>query len=738
MAARAIMKIIAAAAWVTACGQESNVPSDAAQADQESAPSAAQSAPSQPAASQWGYPETHMVDVVDVHHGVEAPDPYRWLEQDVRESADVRDWVAAQNEITFSYLKQLPDRDRIERRMTELWNFEKFGAPFREGGRYFFFRNDGLQNQFVLYAQDSLDGDPRVVIDPNEWSDDGTVALGGVSPSPDGRYLAYGVQDGGSDWRVWRVRDLQTGEDLEDRLEWLKFTDVSWLPDGSGFFYGRYPEPADGAAMQGLNLNMQLYFHEIGTDQSTDRLIYEQPDEPEMTFGGAATDDGRWLVVTADKSTDFRNQVFVKDLAADGDFIALVDNLDAGYALIGSGGSTLYFMTTAEAPNRRIVGVDMEGDRAFFEIVPESENVAQSMSYIGGRFVVEYLEDVKSVLSIFGRDGTKLHEVALPGIGSVASVTGKADNAEAFFSFSSFNTPTAIYRLDVATGEATLHRAAETAFDPEDYLVSQVFYASSDGTRVPMFIAHRRDLNLSDGAPTLLYGYGGFDISLTPSFSVSRLAWMEMGGVFALANIRGGGEYGRAWHQAGTKLRKQNVFDDFIAAAEFLIDEGYTTPEQLGVQGGSNGGLLVGAVVNQRPELFGAALPAVGVMDMLRFHLFTAGRFWTDDYGSAENPDEFEALYAYSPYHNLEPKAYPPILVTTADRDDRVVPGHSFKYAARLQEVQQGDAPVIIRIETRAGHGSGKPTEMIIEEAADEWAFLKEHLGVELSEDYPQ
>lgn len=709
--------------------------SDGAQMEQD----AAQSQQAQAArAGGWEYPETRKVDVVDVYHGVEVADPYRWLEQDVRESEEVRAWVEAQNAVTFAYLKQLPERDRIERRMTDLWNYEKFGTPFREGGRYFYFRNDGLQNQFVLYAQESLDGDARVLIDPNEWSEDGTVALGGVAPSPDGRYLAYGIQDGGSDWRVWRVMDLETGAELDDRLEWLKFTNVSWLPDGSGFFYGRYPTPEPGAEMQGLNLDMKLYFHEIGTDQSADRLVLERPDEPEWTFGATATDDGRWLVATASTGTDFRNRVFVKDLAADAEFVEIVGDFDEGYALIGSDGATLFFMTTEDAPNRRIVGIDMEGDREFFEIVPETENVAQTMSYIGGLFVVEYLEDVKSVLSIFARDGEKLHDVMLPGIGSVGAITGKADSAEAFFAFSSFNTPTAIYRLDVSTGEAALFRSAETAFDPEDYVVSQVFYSSKDGTRVPMFIAHRRDLNMSDGAPTLLYGYGGFDISLTPSFSVARLAWMEMGGVFALANIRGGGEYGEAWHKAGTKLQKQNVFDDFIAAAKFLIDEGYTTSEKLAIQGGSNGGLLVGAVLNQRPDLFGAALPAVGVMDMLRFHLFTAGRFWTDDYGSAENPEEFAALYAYSPYHNLKPAEYPATLVTTADRDDRVVPGHSFKYAARLQEMQRGDAPVMIRIETRAGHGSGKPTEMIIEEAADEWAFLKAHLGLDLPPDYPQ
>jgi len=697
-----------------------------------------QSSPTKERKTVFEYPQARKGDVVDNYHGAEVTDPYRWLEQDVGTADEVARWVEAQNLVTFDYLKSLPGRASIEKRLTALWDYEKFGTPFKRGGRYYFYKNDGLQNQYVLHVQDDLESEPRVLIDPNTWSDDGTVALGETSPSPDGRYFAYSIQDGGSDWRTWKIKDMMTGEDLDDKLEWVKFSNVSWLPDGSGLFYGRYQKPEAGAELQSLNLNMQVYFHKVGTDQSDDELVFEKQDQPEWTFGNSVTDDGHWLVVTSSTGTDFRNRVFVKNLKAESEFVTIVDDFNVGYSLLGNEGARLYFLTTDDAPNRRIIAVDMDNGGAISEVVAQTDNVAQTMSYIGGRFVVEYLKDAKSLVTVYSVNGEKLYDVTLPGIGSVGAISGNADEDEMFFSFSSFNAPQTIYRADVKTGESKIFKSSNVDFNPDDYTVSQVFYPSKDGTQVPMFVAHKKGLDISKGVPTLLYSYGGFNVSLTPGFSVGRLAWMEMGGIFALANIRGGGEYGEKWHKAGTKLNKQNVFDDFIAAGEYLIENGYTTKQKLSVQGGSNGGLLVGAVVNQRPDLFGAALPAVGVMDMLRFQNFTAGRFWVDDYGSSENKEEFQALYAYSPYHNLKPRDYPAVLVTTADRDDRVVPGHSFKYAARLQEMQQGSTPVMIRIETRAGHGAGKPTEKIIEELADEWAFLKQHLGLELPENYGQ
>lgn len=678
------------------------------------------------------YPRSEKIDHTDNYHGTSVSDPYRWLEDDVRVSDKVGKWVDAQNSVTNAYLKALPDREKIEARLKALWNYERMGTPFKEGDQYFFLRNDGLQNQSVLYMLDDLEGDPRAVLDPNNWSADGTLALGGLAISPNGRYLAYGIQDGGSDWRTYKIKDLESGEDLDEVLEWLKFTQAAWAADNSGFYYGRYPAPKEGEALQSLNLNKKIYFHRVGTPQSQDQLVYERPDQPDWDLGAEQSEDGRWLVISAARGTDFRNRIFVKDLMSDGEISEIVGDFKAGYSFLGSDNALLYFVTTENAPNRRVVSIDMSepADNAFREILPEAELAAQSIQFIGNRLIVEYLEDAKSVIKVFAKDGSLERVVQLPGVGSVRSISGDDNEPEAFFSYSSFNTPPAIYRLNVTNGQTEEWKRAEVDFDPQAYEVKQVFFTSKDGAKIPMFIAHKKGIDLTEGAPTLLYGYGGFGISLSPDFSVSRLAWMEMGGVFALANLRGGGEYGEAWHKAGTKLDKQNVFDDFIAAGEYLISQGYTKPKQLAVQGGSNGGLLVGAVINQRPDLFGAALPAVGVMDMLRFHKFTAGRYWVDDYGSSDDPEEFEAILAYSPYHNLSATDYPAVLVTTADRDDRVVPGHSFKYAARIQELHTGQSPVLIRIETRAGHGSGKPTEMIIEEVADKWAFLLHNLEV--------
>jgi len=683
------------------------------------------------------YPPTRTVDVVENYHGVEVADPYRWLEDDVRESETVADWVAAQNQLTDSYLESLRQRERIQIRLTELWDYTRYSVPFREGGRIFYSKNDGLQNQAVLYVQDEEQADARVLIDPNQWSEDGTVALAAAVPSPDGQHLAYAVQDGGSDWRSWRIMEIASGKLLDEELRWLKFTSVSWASDGSGFYYSRYPAPEQGAAMQSLNLNQAVYFHQLNTDQSADEEVFATPQQPEWGHSAAVTTDGNWLVITTFVGTDNRYRVTVRDLR-DNSTLALIDHFRHDFSFIGNQGSEFYFVSNDTAPKYRIIGIDLQKPEPqhWREVVPESEHVLVSASLFTGdaypaRLLVEYLQDAKSSVMEYASDGTAMGAVDLPGIGSVAGFGGRQDADSTYFSFSSYNTPPAIYRYDIASGERTLFRQAQVDFNPDDYVVKQVFYRSQDGTSVPMFIAHRTGLALSGSLPTLLYGYGGFNISLTPDFSVRWLAWMEMGGVVAVANLRGGGEYGRDWHQAGTKLNKQNVFDDFIAAAEYLQRENYTDQQHLAIMGGSNGGLLVGAVVNQRPDLFAAALPAVGVMDMLRFHQFTAGRFWTDDYGSADDPEEFAALFAYSPYHNLRPGTeYPAVLVTTADRDDRVVPGHSFKYAARLQEMQAGSAPVLIRIETRAGHGGGTATDKAIELLADQYAFLAQHLDI--------
>jgi len=687
------------------------------------------------------YPQTKIVEQVDDFHGTKVADPYRWLEDDVRTSTDVAAWVEEQNKVTFDFLKSIPQRATIQQRMTELWNYEKISAPFKRGGRYYFSRNDGLQNQSVLFMQETLESEPKVLLDPNSWSKDGTIAMAGSAFSDDGRFVAYGVQDAGSDWNTWKIMEIESGKLLDDELKWIKFSGAQWTPDSRGFFYARYPKPEEGAAFQSLNTNMKVYYHRVGTAQSADVLAYERPDHPDWGFQLSVSEDGHYLIVTVWVGTDDRYRIVVKDLTEPyGLPYELIDNFDNEYSFIGNEDQILFFQTNVEAPKRRIIAIDLRKPARdqWKEIIPEGENVLESVGIVGNMFVCNYLKDAKTQVRLHAIDGTLVREVEFPGIGAASGFDGRRKDTETFYSFSSFALAPTTYRYNMITGESQLIRKADVKFNPDDYETKQVFYSSKDGTKVPMFLCHRKGLKLDGSNPTLLYGYGGFNISLSPSFSVSRLAWMEMGGMLAVANLRGGGEYGEPWHKAGTKLNKQNVFDDFIAAAEWLIAEKYTSPKKLAIQGGSNGGLLVGACMAQRPDLYGACLPAVGVMDMLRFHKFTAGRFWVDDYGSADNPEEFAALMKYSPYQNLKGGIqYPATLVTTADTDDRVVPGHSFKFAAQLQASQSGAAPTLIRIETRAGHGAGKPTTKIIEEAADQWAFLVKTLGMNVKSGQP-
>ncbi len=679
------------------------------------------------------YPAAAKVDVVDDYHGTTVADPYRWLE-DV-DSEQTRAWVAAQNELTYGYLAKLPARERIKQRLTELWDYPKYGAPFKEGGRYFFSKNTGLQNQSVFYVQESLDAEPRVLLDPNTLSEDGTVALAGMSIARDGKKMAWATSVSGSDWQTWYVRDIDTGKDLTDKVEWSKFSGASWDEKGEGFYYSRYDAPAAGEDLTGTNFFQKLYYHKVGTPQSQDVLVYERPDHQDWGIGGDVTESGDYLIISIWKGTSPQNLLFYKDLRdPSAKIVELLGEFEAEYGFVEHDGGVFYLTTDLDAPRKRLVAVDTANPAkdAWFELIPQKDITLQGVGMINGdEFVAEYMKDAHSVVYRFDHHGSPLGEVALPGLGSAGGFGGHRADTESFYTFTSFLYPPTIFKYDFKTGVSTVFREPEIDVDLSDYATEQVFYASKDGTKVPMFLVHRKDIELDGKNPTLLYGYGGFNASMTPYFSISRLQWVEMGGVFAMANLRGGGEYGEEWHQGGMLKNKQNVFDDFIAAAEWLIAEKYTSPAHLACQGGSNGGTLVGAVINQRPELFAAALPAVGVMDMLRFHKFTIGWAWTSDYGSSEDPEMFPVLRAYSPYHNLKDgTCYPATLITTADHDDRVVPGHSFKYAARIQEAQGCDNPVLIRIETKAGHGGGKPTAKIIEEVADEWAFLAHHLGM--------
>ncbi|MBU7583420.1 MAG: S9 family peptidase [Nostoc sp. TH1S01] len=685
-------------------------------------------------AKQITYPATPKSEQMDNYHGTVVADPYRWLENP--DSEETKAWIAAQNKITFDFLGEIPVRDKIKQRLTKLWDYEKYSTPFKEGDRYFYFKNNGLQNQSVLYTLKTLDAEPQVLLDPNKLSTDGTVALSGLSISDDGKLLAYGLSTSGSDWQEWKVRDVATGKDLSDHLKWIKFSGASWTTDNQGFFYSRYDQPNSKTQLEDVNYYQKLYYHKLGTPQSEDLLIYQRSDQKEWGFGGGVTEDGRYLIISVWLGTDSRNLVFYKDLTnPNAEVIELINEFEADYSFIDNDDSIFYFRTDLNAPRGKVIAIDIQKptQSAWQEIIPQSEATLESVNILNNQFVADYLQDARSQIKIFDLQGAFVREVELPGVGSVGGFGGKRHDTETFYSFTSFTTPGTIYRYDMVTGKSQVFRQPKIGFNPDDYETKQVFYHSKDGTKVPMFITHKKGIKLDGNNPTYLYGYGGFNVSLTPTFSVSILVWMEMGGVYAMPNLRGGGEYGEEWHQAGMKEKKQNVFDDFIAAAEWLIANKYTKTAKLAIAGGSNGGLLVGACMTQRPDLFGAALPAVGVMDMLRFHKFTIGWAWTAEYGSPDHPQEFKTLYAYSPLHNLKPKtAYPATLITTADHDDRVVPAHSFKFAAALQAAHQGDAPVLIRIETKAGHGAGKPTAKIIEEAADKWAFLVRTLDIKI------
>jgi prolyl oligopeptidase len=676
----------------------------------------------------FNYPETRKGDVVDNYYGTEVPDPYRWLEDDMSEETAA--WVKAENEVTFAYLESIPFRDALKERMTEIWNYPKMGTPFKEGDLYFYSYNTGLQNQSIIYMRKNLEGDGEVFLDPNGFSEDGTVALAGLSFSKDHKYAAYGISRGGSDWREFSVKEVASGNELKDHIEWIKNSGVSWYKDG--FFYTRYDTPAEGEELKGENKNAKIYYHHLGALQAEDMLVHQDESHPDRSFYLDVTEDEKYFMLYSYESTSGNSLAFKKAGLDDLPFTWLDEDFDDDYIPVGNHENMLYVRTNNQAPLYRLIAIDMNnpGRENWVDIIPEDEkNVLESATLAGGKIIASFIQDAYNSASVYELDGTLLHEVSIPGIGSIGGFRGKMKDNTAFYSFTSFNYPTTIFKYNIAENISELFYAPEVDFDAEAYETKQVFYPSKDGTSIPMFIVHKKGLELDGTNPTLLYGYGGFNISETPSFSTTRAVWLEQGGVFALANIRGGGEYGEAWHKAGTIFQKQNVFDDFIAAAEYLIDQKYTSRKRLAIYGGSNGGLLIGAVINQRPDLFAVAIPMVGVMDMLRFQKFTIGRYWTVDYGSSDDTEEFKYLLGYSPLHNISSdKDYPAVLVTTGDHDDRVVPAHSFKYIATLQEKYKGKNPVMIRINTDAGHGAGKPTDMAIQEYSDIWAFIYQNI----------
>lgn len=679
------------------------------------------------------YPEAPRGSVVDDYHGTPVADPYRWLE--AMDSPATKDFVRTQNALAQPWLEALPQRGWIRDRLTTLWNYERVGLPRKKGGKYFFLRNDGRQNQSVLHVSDSMESPGRVLFDPNAASRDATVALARFEPSPDGSIVAYSLSDGGTDWEIWKFRRVADGVDLPDELRFTKFWDVSWAADGSGVYYSRYPRRSDDTARGDDQGQPIVHFHRLGQAQEKDRVVYRVTDHPTRAPSATVSDDGRFLFISL--FDGYRaNGIEVIELSSAGESPPrpVFSAWDARYAILGNDGETLFVQTTNGAPRGRVIAVDVRdpSPAKWRELIPEQAEALDSATYVGGRLIATYVKDARGLARMFERDGRALGEVALPGLGTVSGFGGTATDTETFFAYADYLSPGKVLRLDLKDLSVRTVREPTIAAQTSLYVTRQVFYPSKDGTRVPMFITHRRDFKADGNAPTLLYGYGGFNVSVTPSFRPTVLTWLEMGGVYVEANLRGGGEYGDAWHEAGTKTRKQNVFDDFIAAAEYLIREGYTNPKRLAISGRSNGGLLVGATLLQRPELFGAALPGVGVLDMLRYHTASANaRQWSSDYGLSENPTEFAALRAYSPVHNVTPgTCYPPTLITTADRDDRVVPWHSYKFAAALQHGQGCAKPILIRIETRAGHGAGKPVWMQIDDFADQWAFVAEALGM--------
>ncbi|BCM93982.1 prolyl endopeptidase [Abditibacteriota bacterium] len=682
------------------------------------------------------YPQTERVDQVDTYHGVEVADPYRWLEDTT--SAATAAWVEAENKVTHAYLEKLPNRQGLLDRLTELMNYPRYGQPVKRGDRYFYSKNDGLQNQAVWYVQASLGAESEVLLDPNTLSAEGTVAVSGFNISKDGSLVAYSLSSAGSDWQEFRIRDVASGKDCEEVVNWVKFSGASWTADNRGFYYSRFPEPEETQEFQEANLHHKIYYHVVGTPQSEDVLIYERPDEPEWRMNAYVVEEGDFLIISIGK-TGPKNRVYYIDLGdpqnpnVDGTVEKLIDEFEASFGYIGHDGHVLYFETDYQALRGQVIAINLkQSERELWRtLIPESRDTLRNVSLSGNDFIATYLHSAFSEIRFFDLQGQFLKNLEMPALGTVGGLSGRRADTERFYTFTSYVHPPTIYRYDVESETSTIFRESEVRFSTEGYESYQVWFQSKDGTQVPMFVTHRAGLKLDGSNPTYLTGYGGFNISLTPGFSTSVAMWLENGGVFAVPNLRGGGEFGEAWHEAGIKERKQNVFDDFIGAAEYLIAEGYTSSEKLAIAGGSNGGLLMGAVVNQRPELFAVALPAVGVMDMLRFHKFTIGSAWIYDYGSSDDEGQFKALYAYSPVHNIKPGThYPAVLVTTGDHDDRVVPGHSFKYAAALQAAQAGNAPTLIRIETKAGHGAGKPIGKILQEQADVWAFVMHHLGV--------
>jgi prolyl oligopeptidase len=693
------------------------------------------------AAAGWAleYPKAPTSNTVDDYHGTKVADPYRPLEDP--DAPATRQWIDGENRLTRSFLDTIPERKEIEKRLTELWNYERYSAPEKSGGRYFFTRNDGLQNQSPLYVLDRMDGQPRLLLDPNTLSKDGTVSLAGWSVSNDGKLLAYGTSSGGSDWNEWHVRDVDTGKDRPDELKWVKFSGASWAHDDSGFYYGRYDEPARGKELQAVVKNQKLFFHRLGTPQSEDALVYARSDQPDWFYFASVTDDGRWLILTISEGTSPKNRIYYRDLSnPKSDFVKLFDRYDAQYRFLDDDGTTFWFLTDKDAPRGRIVAVDVAAGGAepkLADVVPQGDAAIEGASLVGDRFVVDSLKDASSRIRLFARDGKFEKEIALPSLGTAGGFGGKRTDRETFYSFVSFSYPVRIYRYDFDSGTSAVFREPKVPFRSDDYEAKEVFYPSKDGTKIPMFLVGKKGTLAPSGArPTLLYAYGGFDLPQTPVYAARVMTWLERGGLYALACIRGGSEYGEEWHQEGMLGKKQNVFDDFAWAAKWLIAGKYTNPEHLAIHGRSNGGLLIGATVNQHPELFGAAIAQAGVMDMLRYQKFTIGWAWASDYGSSDKADEFPWLRAYSPVHNVKKGTrFPAVLVLTADHDDRVVPGHSFKYAAAMQAAQAGPAPILIRIETRAGHGGGgdlgSETSVTkqIEESADILAFLWKNAG---------